>query len=62
MKAYGFASDYIDWELDGAHGWAYANWAVENEATVFGSSMEKKSDGYVRQEWKNLMEQYHGSK
>lgn len=60
MKAYGFSPDFIDWELDGSQGWAYANWARQNEATMFGGGVENKSPGYIKQEWKRLMDQYYG--
>ena len=53
------SADFIDWELDGAQGWAYANWARENEASVWGDRLEKTSPGYVKQEYNNLMKEYH---
>lgn len=37
--------------ITGAKGWVYYNWAVENEATVWGSRKERKSPGYVKQEY-----------
>lgn len=62
MQAFGMSADYVDWELDGAQGWAYANWARERERSVWGDSVVRKSPGYVKQEYNNLMEQYHDAK
>lgn len=62
MATYKWTPDFIDWELDGAQGWAYANWAVENENSVWGSGVERKSPGYVKQEFNKLMQQYHDAK
>ena len=63
MKTYPhMTADFIDWELDGAQGWAYANWARENEASIFGNSLTMKTPGYVKQEYNELMRQYHGQR
>ena len=62
MKAFGWTEDHVDWELDGAQGWAYANWARENEACVWGSSERRRSPGYVKQEYDRLMKQYNDQK
>ena len=59
MKTYGYTGDFIDWELDGAQGWAESNWARENEASVWGDRLEKQTPGYVKQEYNKLMKEYH---
>lgn len=56
MRSYGWSADYVADELDGAQGWVYANWARENEASVWGSGIERVGDGYVRQETKRILE------
>lgn len=62
MKEFGFTPEFIDWELDGAQGWAYFNWSRENESSAFGDRLENKSPAYVKQEFENLMRQYRESK
>lgn len=55
MKAFpGWTADFIRKRLPGAQGWAYHAWAVENEASLFGASLERRGDGYVQQEAKRL--------
>lgn len=49
--------EYIRTVLVGAHGWVYYNWAKENERDAWGALVERKSDGYVRQEFKRLMKE-----
>jgi hypothetical protein len=62
MKAYGWTADYIRFDLIGAQGWVYYNWALENEASVWGSSIRPASAGYVKQEWNKLMERHNNGK
>jgi len=52
MKAYGWTPDFVRKGITGAQGWVYANWALENESSVWGGGLERKSDGYLKQEWK----------
>ena len=57
MKAYGWTADYIRFEITGAEGWIYYNWAYENEASVWGSGV-RAVDGYVKQEWKQIIKSW----
>lgn len=57
MSFYGWTADYVLDGITGAEGWVYYNWALENEAQIFGIKRERSSDGYVKQEWKRLMKQ-----
>lgn len=50
MKTYHWTPDYAMEEITGAQGWVYRNWAVENEATLFGEGPKRKTPGYVKQE------------
>lgn len=54
MRCFGWTPDYIRKGITGAQGWAYFAWALENEMSMFGSSVERKSDGYIKQEIKWL--------
>ena len=56
MKAYGWSEKRVAEKLDGAQGWVWFNWALENEASVWGSGIERKGDGYVKQETKRILE------
>lgn len=56
MATFGWSADYVRKGIPGAQGWVYYNWAVQNEATVWGTGREQKSDGYVRQETKRILE------
>lgn len=62
MTAFGFSEEFVDWELDGLRGWAYHSWAKENEASIWGSNMERRSPGYVKREWNKLMKEYYDKK
>lgn len=57
MRAYGWSEEYVRLKITGARGWIYANWARENENTVWGNSEARKSDGYVKQEYLKRVEQ-----
>ena len=61
MEAYGWSADYVDWELDGAEGQAYCNWARENKSSFWGDKPRYKTEGYVKQEYQKLMQQYYDS-
>jgi hypothetical protein len=50
MKTFGWTPDYVMEEITGAQGWVYRNWALENEATMWGESLVRRTPGYVRQE------------
>ena len=62
MRSFGFTPEFIDWELDGAQGWAYYNWARENAVSMMGGGIENKTPAYVKQEFEILMKQYRDSK
>ena len=55
MKSYGWSEDYVLNELDGAKGWVFYHWATINEASVWGTGLKIKGDGYIQQEKKRLM-------
>ena len=55
LKSYpSFTLDFVRKRLPSGQGWAYYAWAVENEASVWGGGVEKKSAGYVKQERQRL--------
>lgn len=60
MKSYGWSPDFVRRRLIGAQGWAYYNWALENEATVWGNGVERTTDGYIAQEIKRIKAKRHG--
>lgn len=62
MKVFGWSPEFIDWELDGVQGFAYSNWARENEVSLWGGGEERKSPGYVKAEFNKLMKEYRESK
>lgn len=49
-------------ELDGAQGWVYYYWALENEGGLFGAVAERKGAGYVKQEFNRLYEAIYGQR
>lgn len=49
MKSYGWSAEHVRKRITGAQGWAYYFWAMQNEATMFGGSLELVN-GYVAQE------------
>ncbi len=55
MKTYGWSEEHTRKKISSAKGWVYFNWAMESEATVFGISRERKTDGYIQQEKKRLL-------
>lgn len=57
MKTYGWSKDYCLDEIDGAESWAWYNFAVENEAQIWGTGVKIKGDGYIARERKRLMKQ-----
>lgn len=59
MESFGWLPDYVRWELNGAEGWVYYNWARQNKASLWGSGEKTTSDGYVRQETKRIL-RLHG--
>jgi hypothetical protein len=50
MKVFGWTEDYCRKGITGARGWVWYNWALENEATLFGRLVERTSKGYIGQE------------
>lgn len=58
MRSYQWKPDFVRYEITGAEGWVYYNWALENESSVWGSGLEKKSPGYLKQEINRLLK--HG--
>lgn len=57
MKSFGWSEDYVRKGITGAKGWVFYNWAIENEASIWGDRLERKTDGYVKQEKKKILEQ-----
>jgi hypothetical protein len=55
MKTFGWSIEKVRTGMTGAEGWAWYAWAMENEATMFGASYKRTTDGYVKQETKRLM-------
>jgi hypothetical protein len=55
--AYGWSVNHIRKEITSAQGWVYYNWALENEASVWGDRLDRKSDGYVKQERKKIFKE-----
>jgi len=55
MKTYGWTLDYVRKGITGAQGWVYYNWACENESSLWGRSLVRKSPGYVKQEYMSQM-------
>ena len=41
--------------MNGAQGWVYFNYAKENEATIWGNTLERVGEGYVEQEYKKIL-------
>lgn len=50
MEAFGWTPEYVRWELNGAEGWVYYNWARQNKASVWGTNERMTGDGYLKQE------------
>lgn len=40
--------------MSGAESWVWFNWAVENESSMFGGTVEREGLGYVGQEMDKL--------
>lgn len=57
MEAYGWTPDYVRWDLNGAEGWVYYNWARQNKASVWGSNEKPVTDGYLKQEIRRIMKE-----
>ena len=59
MRAYPqWTLEYIRKRLHGGQGWAYYNWALENEVGISGGMLKRKTPGYVNQElWRMLKSQ-----
>jgi hypothetical protein len=50
MKHYGFTEKHIRTGMTGMKGWVFRNWAIENEASLFGEKSVRKSKAYIAQE------------
>lgn len=50
--------EFVQFDLTSSQGWAFYNWAVENEMTAFGVAVERDGDGYVAQERKKILEDH----
>ena len=55
MRAYGWSPDYVRKGITGAQGWVWYNWALENEASVWGVWLERTTPGYVKQEYQKRL-------
>lgn len=55
MSFYGWSEDYVLRRLIGARGWVYYNYAVENQASVWGNNIERRTDGYIAKEVKSIL-------
>lgn len=55
MKVFGWTPDFISYEITGAEGWVYYNWAIEHEMTAFGPIFKATTAGYVKQEFEALL-------
>jgi hypothetical protein len=60
MKCYGWSAEHIQYDITGAQGWVYYYWALENEASVWGTGLVNKSPGYLKQEWQKILESKNG--
>lgn len=58
MKTYGWTEDYCLDVCDGAKGWTWFNFALMNEASVWGTGLKIVGDGYQQQEVKKLKAQH----
>jgi len=58
MATFGWSRDHVMFEVPGAEGWVWYNWATENEATVWGQELERRSPGYVKREKERLLRQW----
>lgn len=56
MKTFGWSERYVKWGMMGKRTWAFYNWAIEHESSMFGSGLVMVSDGYVAQEIKTIRE------
>ena len=55
MKVFGWSEDHCRKRLPGARGWVWYYWALENDANMFGKSVERLGKGYIAQETDKLM-------
>lgn len=54
--------DIIRKGITGAEGWAYYNWAVEDDAGFWGAKFERKTDSPVKQEYKKRLKRLREKK
>ena len=57
MRTFGWTPDFVRKGITGAEGWIYYNWAMENEASIWGSGLDRRTPGYVKQEFEQLRAQ-----
>ena len=55
MKAYGWSEKRVAEKLDGAQGWVWYNFALEDTISAWGPVYKRVGDGYVRQETRRLV-------
>lgn len=54
MSFWGWSEEKVR-RMNGAQGWVYFNYAKENEATIWGNTLERVGEGYVEQEYKKIL-------
>lgn len=55
MRTYGWSLRHVRFEMTGAQGWVWYNWALENEVTAMGPSYKRTTVGYIGQEREKLL-------
>jgi hypothetical protein len=60
MHFYHWDEDYVRLKMTSAKSWVYYNFALENQMSVWGAAFERKTDGYVKQETKQIFSKYGG--
>ena len=62
MKTFGWTKAYCLDELDGSEGNVWFNWAVSNEASVWGTGVKVVGSGYIGQEKQRLLKEQNGKR
>ncbi len=52
---YGWSEDYVLRRVAGAKLWAYYGYALENQMSIWGNSIQRKGDGPIAQEIKQII-------
>lgn len=55
MKTFGWSFHHVKFELTGAQGWVWYNFALEDTISAWGPVYKRVGDGYVRQETRRLV-------